>query len=161
MRNEIRQEIKKLCLRQFNEVASQKETDEKYRKKFEKRTGLPPKVGRTKHKKPLHNQFDPIFCKRNANGIATALWSKILDGTYTVKPAVLHFLDKADGSKREVMSFGIPDAAVASVLLRRTRDRNLKRFSPNSFAYHPDKNVFDAIIALRDFDHSGKFIGIV
>lgn len=58
------------------------------------------------------------------------------------------------------MAFTIPDAAVANVLLRRVRSRNLKRLSPHSYAYHPDKNVFDAIIALKDFDDHGKLFAV-
>jgi hypothetical protein len=55
------------------------------------------------------------------------------------------------------MAFSIPDAALANVVLRRARDRNLKRLSPSSFAYHPDKNVFDAIIALNFMIEKGNF----
>ena len=58
------------------------------------------------------------------------------------------------------MAFSIPDAALANVILRRARDRNLKRLSPSSFAYHPDKNVFDAIIALNSHDKKGKTFAV-
>lgn len=58
------------------------------------------------------------------------------------------------------MAFAIPDAALANVVLRRARDRNLKRLSPSSFAYHPHKNVFDAILALGEFDHKGKLFAV-
>ncbi|KZL15565.1 Reverse transcriptase (RNA-dependent DNA polymerase) [Pseudovibrio sp. Ad26] len=49
------------------------------------------------------------------------------------------------------MSFSIPDAALTNVMLRKARDRNLKRLSPFSYAYHPDLNLFDAVLALRGF----------
>jgi hypothetical protein len=58
------------------------------------------------------------------------------------------------------MAFSIPDAALANVVLRRARDRNLKRLSPSSFAYHPDKNVFDAIIALNSYNRKGKLFAV-
>jgi hypothetical protein len=58
------------------------------------------------------------------------------------------------------MAFSIPDAALANVILKRTRDRNIKRLSPASFAYHPNKNVFDAILALREFEHDGKLFAV-
>lgn len=58
------------------------------------------------------------------------------------------------------MAFSIPDAAVANVLLRRTRERNRKRLSPSSFAYHPDKNVFDAVLNLKQFNHDGKLFSV-
>ena len=44
-----------------------------------------------------------------------------------------------------------PDAALANVTLWRARSRNLKRLSPFSYAYHPDRNVFDAVLALSGF----------
>ena len=69
-------------------------------------------------------------------------------------------LAKADGSKRGVMAFGIPDAALANVILRRALGRNKKRLSPHSYAYHPDKNVFDAILAIKDFDRDGKLFAV-
>lgn len=49
------------------------------------------------------------------------------------------------------MAFSIPDAALANVMMRRIRERNLKRFSPHSFAYHPNKNIFDAVLDLRSY----------
>lgn len=84
----------------------------------------------------------------------------MLNDCYEPIPAVCYQIPKPDGSKREVMAFAIPDAALANVVLRRARDRNLKRLSPASFAYHPDKNVFDAILALREFDHRGKLFAV-
>lgn len=160
MRNEIKREIKRLCQKQFDKLRQQGETDEKYKEKFRKRTGLTPKYATAKPTSKLGAHFDPSNCKRHANVIATGIWHSILDGTYEVHPAVLHFIDKPDGSKREIMAFGIPDAAVANVLLRRTRSRNLKRLSPHSYAYHPEKNVFDAILALKDFDDHGKMFAV-
>jgi len=160
MRNEIRSEIKRLCKKQFDKARSEAETAEKYRTKFTTRTGL---VAKTKKSKPspiLAKHFDPTHCKRNANVIATGIWHSVLNKKYVVQPAIQHFLDKPDGSKREIMAFGIPDAALANVLLRRTRTRNLKRLSPHSYAYHPDKNVFDAVLALKDFDDQGKMFAV-
>lgn len=49
------------------------------------------------------------------------------------------------------MAFAIPDAALANVILWRARERNIKRLSPFSYAYHPDRDVFDAILALKGF----------
>ena len=109
---------------------------------------------------PLHQHFDPKHCKRNANAIATAIWQKILDEQYDPAPAITFEIPKPDGNKREVTAFGIPDAAVANVVLRRTLNRNKKRLSPHSYAYHPDKNVFDAILALRDFDKDSKLFAV-
>ena len=49
------------------------------------------------------------------------------------------------------MAFAIPDAGLANITLRRAQERNLKRLSPFSYAYHPDRDVFDALIALSGF----------
>ena len=97
---------------------------------------------------------------RHANGIATGIWKSVLDNSYRVMPAIQYFIPKPDGTKREIMAFSIPDAALANVLMRRTRSRNIKRLSPHSYAYHPEKNVFDAILALRDFDDQGKLFAV-
>lgn len=160
MRNEIKLEIKRLSKKAFDKNRKQAEKEEKYREKFERRTGCVAGIPVPRTRAPLHRHFDPKHCKRNANAIATAIWHKILDENYDPEPAVLFELPKPDGSKREVTAFGIPDAAVANVLLRRTLNRNKKRLSPNSYAYHPDKNVFDAILALRDFDKDGKLFAV-
>jgi RNA-directed DNA polymerase len=48
-------------------------------------------------------------------------------------------------------AFSIPDAALANIIMWRARNRNLKRLSPYSYAYHPDRNVFDAVLALAGF----------
>lgn len=160
MRNEIRDEIKRLCQRQFDKARLEEEADQKYKKKFANRTGKIPKYKPSKVASHVTKQFDPVYCKRNANGIATGIWHSVRKNCYKVGPAVQHLLDKPDGSKREIMAFGIPDAALANVLLRRTRSRNLKRLSPHSYAYHPDKNVFDAILALKDFDDHGKMFAV-
>lgn len=47
------------------------------------------------------------------------------------------------------MAFSIPDAALANVLHKNITKRNINLFSAHSFAYRPDKGVFDAILHLR------------
>ena len=81
--------------------------------------------------------------------IATAIWNKVLRYEYDPEPALYFQIPKPDGTTRNITGFGIPDAALANVLLRRTLSRNKKRLSPHSYAYHPDKNVFDAILAFH------------
>lgn len=81
--------------------------------------------------------------------IATAIWNKVLRYEYDPEPALYFQIPKPDGTTRNITGFGIPDAALANVLLRRTLSRNKMRLSPRSYAYHPDKNVFDAILAVR------------
>jgi RNA-directed DNA polymerase len=139
---------------------SQSEKEAKYREKFTRRTDVDATMPAVRSRQPLHRHFDPRHCKRNANVIATAIWHKVLRYEYDPEPAVNFQIPKPDGTNRDVTAFGIPDAALANVLLRRTLDRNKKRLSPHSYAYHPDKNVFDAILALRDFDKDGKLFAV-
>jgi hypothetical protein len=160
MRNELRQEIKRLSKKAFDKDRARAEKEEKYREKFTRRTDVDAELPAVRSRQFLHRHFDPRHCKRNANVIATAIWHKVLSYSYDPEPA-LHFqIPKPDGTSREITAFGIPDAALANVLLRRTLERNRKRLSPHSYAYHPDKNVFDAILALRDFDKDGKLFAV-
>jgi len=160
MRNELRLEIKRLSKKAFDEERSQAEKEAKYREKFTRRTSVDASLPSPRPRRPLHRHFDPRHCKRNANVIATAIWHKVLLFKYDPEPAVQFLIPKPDGTNREITAFGIPDAALANVLLRRTLNRNKKRLSPHSYAYHPDKNVFDAILALRDFDKDGKLFAV-
>lgn len=139
MQNELKNEIKRLSARIFLKKSNELEKLKKYRKKFELRTGLNAGKPANTHRQPLHTHFDPKHCMRNANAISKAIWHKILDFKYEPEPAILFEIAKPDGSKRQIMSFGIPDAALANVVLRRTRSRNLKKLSPYSYAYHPEK----------------------
>ncbi|WP_338426830.1 reverse transcriptase domain-containing protein [Sphingopyxis kveilinensis] len=151
MQNAIRSEIKRVSDRVFARKKSRLNTEEDYRERFEKRTGieagLPPDSGLG----PVNRHFDPKYCKRNANFLAKTIWHKVISGQYAPQPALNFFIDKEDGTKRSLMAFSIPDTALANILMRRLRERNIKRFSPHSFAYHPDKNIFDAILDLRSF----------
>lgn len=94
-------------------------------------------------------QFDPVYCIAHARFLAKRVWSRIQSETYQPKPAILFEIDKPGGGTREIMSFAIPDSAVANVFHRRLTKRNSGLFSAYSFAYRPDKTVFDAIIHLN------------
>lgn len=160
MRNAIRAEIKRLSYRAFRKAKKQHETDEKYRKQFIKRTGIAAGLPTKPPPTPKSRHFDPAYCARNANFLSNVIWHKVLEKTYEPQPAIRHAIPKPDGSIRHVMAFTIPDAALANVILRRTRDRNKKRLSPSSYAYHPDKNVFDAIISLQEFQPESKLFAV-
>lgn len=126
-------------------------TTKKYARRFELRTGtstvVPPQ------RRPAHwdynAHFDPVYCIGHARFIAKRIWEKIQSGDYKPKPAIKFEIDKPDGGTREIMSFTIPDSAVANVFHRRLTLRNKGLFSAYSFAYRPDKNVFEAIIHLQ------------
>ena len=160
MQNAIKQEIKRLCKKAFLKRDREIEIEERYQRQFLKRTGIPAGIAKSKigAAKPKH--FDPKYCSRNANFLSKTIWHKVLEKTYKPIPAINYQIPKPDGSKRSIMAFSIPDAALANVVLRRTRDRNTKRLSPSSYAYHPDKNVFDAVLALKDYDHEGKLFAV-
>lgn len=148
MQNAIKQRIKFLCARAIDRARARDKKVAEYAAKYTKRTGLPTTASVT----PItlvHKHFDPYYCKRNANFLAKCIWHKILDGTYQPMPAVKYDLPKPGGGKRQVMQFSFPDAAVASALNIKLTTRNLKKQSGNSFAYRPDRNVFDALLKLR------------
>lgn len=160
MQNAIKVEIKRLAKRAFAKQAKLERKDEKYRDQFAKRTGVPAGIP-TPRPTPLeHRHFDPVYCARNANFLAKTIWHKVMQKQYEPTPAINYLIPKPDGSKRSIMAFSIPDSALANVVLRRTRERNVKRLSPSSYAYHPDKNVFDAILALHEFEHDGKLFAV-
>lgn len=160
MQNELKKEIKRLSKRAFARLEKAARADENFRRKFQKRTGAGPGQPSVVPSQILHRHFDPQYCARNANFLAKTIWHKVLCMDYEPVRAVQHLLPKPDGSKRSVMAFAIPDAALANVVFRRTRDRNLKRLSPASYAYHPEKNVFDAVLALREFLHDGRLFAV-
>lgn len=151
MQQALKSEIKRLCRRMKRRDAAREFKARNFRAKFEKRTGLPAGVPISSSSSPVHRHFDPAHCARNANIIAKSIWYKVLSMDYAPMPAIRYEIPKPQGGHREIMAFGIPDAALANVLLRRARGRNLKRLSPFSYAYHPDRDVFDAILALKGF----------
>jgi RNA-directed DNA polymerase len=151
MQTSLRNEIKKVAERAFarKAAASKKEAD--YRNRFQKRTNVEPGLIAASPDDFIHPHFDPRYCKRNANLLAKVIWHKVQISQYKPLPALKFLIDKPNGGKRTLMAFSIPDTALANIMMKRLRERNIKRFSPHSFAYHPDKNVFDAILDLRSF----------
>lgn len=147
----IEQEIER---KSRNILAKQRRGDAaaaKYAKRFTVRTGLP-SAASPYHRPPYwdyDSQFDPVYCIKHARFLAKRVWSKIQSELYHPKPAILFQIPKPEGGTRDIMLFAIPDAAVANVFHRRLTARNKGLFSAYSFAYRPDKNVFEAIIHLQ------------
>lgn len=160
MQKEIKKEIKRLSKRAFSKEAAKTSKRLKHKKKFERRTGTTGKTSSAKPPTSLENHFNPIYCARNANFISKTIWKKIVDFEYKPKPAINYKIPKATGGTRSIMAFSIPDTAVANIMLRKVRNRNLKRLSPSSYAYHPQKNVFDAILALRSYISDEKLFAV-
>ena len=152
MEKALKNEIKRLCRRAERRAIGRDAKAYQDRQKFKKRTGLPAGLPRSPSKLgAIHKHFDPAHCARNANIIAKTIWKKVLDGNYEPAPAIRYEIPKPQGGVREIMAFTIPDAALANVILWRARERNIKKLSPFSYAYHPDRDVFDAILALKGF----------
>jgi retron-type reverse transcriptase len=148
MQNAIRQKIKKLCAKMIERARKRALKEREYADKFVKRTGHPTTIiAPTDNYASRH--FDPRYCKRNANFLAKTIWHKIQQGTYAPEPALKFDLPKPGGGKRSIMQFTIPDSAVASILNKRLTARNLIKQSGNSFAYRPDRSVFDALLKLK------------
>lgn len=160
MENAIKAEIKRLCRRAATRQLAAGRQEQKYAEKFEKRTGITPGSATPSPSSPLHRHFNPAYCARNANFIARTIWHKVRSGTYRPTPAVNFKIPKPTGGHREIMAFTIPDAALANVTMWRARTRNLKRLSPFSYAYHPDKNVFDAVLALSGFVNEERLFAV-
>ncbi len=148
MQNAIKQKIKKLCARALDREHKKLLKEKEYAAKYTKRTGYPTAI-KPRTKTFSHRHFDPIYCKRNANFLAKTIWYKVQLGTYSPTPALQFFKDKPGGGKREIMQFTFPDAALAAVLNARLTNRNLKKQSGNSFAYRPDRSVFDALLKIK------------
>jgi retron-type reverse transcriptase len=149
VQNAIKRQIKQLCAKSIERSRDRQRKHVEYADKYTKRTGLTAGTTQFTASYP-HKHFDPIYCKRNANFLAKTVWFKIQNGTYEPKPAIRFEVPKATGGTRPIMQFSIPDSAVASVLNRRLTLRNLKNQSGNSFAYRPDRNVFDAILKIKN-----------
>ena len=161
METAIKSEIKRLSRRTFARLSKDRRVARKYRLKFERRTGQVAGTPLKRGPKPaIHPHFDPAYCARNANFLARAIWFKIRNKTYSPTPAINFHIPKPSGELRSIMAFTIPDAAVANVMLSRARKRNLKRLSPFSYAYHPERNVFDAVLALSGFISKEKLFAV-
>ena len=107
----------------------------------------------------FHPHFNPRYCIKHSRFLSRVIWNKLQDGTYEPTTAVQFDLPKPDGSLRHIMAFSIPDAAVANVFHRSITSRNLNLFSSYSYAYRPDKNVFDAILHLkRSLSHPKSYL---
>lgn len=161
MQNAIKTEIKRLCRRIYSRQDALNKRAEEYRTKFHRRSGVAAGIpSSTTAPFFVNRHFDPAYCARNANFLSKTIWYKVRSKTYQPIPALKFLVPKPSGDTREIMAFSIPDAALANVILWRARNRNLKRLSPFSYAYHPERNVFDAILALAGFITEEKLFAV-
>ena len=155
MHNELKEEIIRLCRRQARQEEAKVSRRKHIVSKLYKRTGkkFEPIIP---SKSYVHTHFSPAYCARNASYLAKSIWYSIRNSKYEPLPAICHQIPKPDGDIREVMEFSIPDAAISNVVLKKVTNRNLKRFSSNSYAYRADRNIFDAVLALKSFMQSER-----
>jgi RNA-directed DNA polymerase len=124
---------------------------QKHAKRFTRRTGRASAAAPLKNPSywQYDNHFDPIYCIKHARFIAKGIWSSIQKQSYAPRPSIQFNIDKPGGGFREIMVFSIPDSAVANIIHRKLTNRNRGLFSAYSFAYRPDKTIFEAIIHLQ------------
>ncbi|WP_202325925.1 reverse transcriptase domain-containing protein [Mesorhizobium sp. 113-3-9] len=123
----------------------------KYRKSFRKRTGVAAKA--SAHTLPsswtFHRHFDPRYCINHARFLSKGIWASLQAGAYIPVVAQRLKFPKPNGDFRNIDSFSIPDAAIATIFFNRIRKRNAKIFSDSSFAYQEGKTPFDAILKIK------------
>jgi len=147
----IKSEVTRLARKTLNKQRKQKERTAVDRELFYKRTGCPPGVSERDTRPPVSDQFDPIYCLKNKKSIAYKLEKMIRNKEYAPQPAARFDIPKSGAEFREIMSFGIPDAAVANLAMRAALARNRKYMSKYSYAYDPEKSLGDAIRDLKDY----------
>lgn len=160
MQELIKSNIKYLARKKLKVRRDNLQIAEKYRKKYELRThlpsGLPDDEGGYE---AVHRHFDPIYCLRNANFLSKTIWLKCLNLDYQPIPSLLRQVPKDDGGYRPIMEFSIPDSALSKAIHSKVAPRNLKNQSANSYAYRQDRNIFDALLKLKNsIDKSKVFI---
>jgi hypothetical protein len=153
--NAVQELIEEAIVRKAKAVLRKQRIDRaatiKYSQKYLKRTNQTP--GPPNLADPswwsMHPHFNPRYCISHAKYLSRVIWRKLQAGTYEPTPAIQFDIPKPDGSTRQIMAFTIPDSALANVIHRTATNRNINLFSSYSFAYRPDKNVFDAILNLK------------
>ena len=150
MQSELKREIAFLARKKLSDKVRQLEKDRDYRNKFEKRSGRKAPEPSYSQTKFVDKHFDPKHCLRNKNLISKSMWRSCQELSYKPKPSILVKIPKPDGSFREIMEFTIPDAALSRVMYRRLTARNIKKQSSDSYAYRPDRTLFDALLRLSN-----------
>lgn len=158
MQAAIKKELKKAAHRKIAKKLHVEKRFDEHRERIEKRSGAPP----TPKVKPTRSNdwFDPFFCARNANAISKNIWRAISEGQYNPIMARRFDIPKKGGGTRELTSFSIPDGVIANLIFRSAVKRNIRVFSSSSFAYLPDRDIFDAIKSLGEQRDEAKVFAI-
>lgn len=151
LESEIREYIEKKARAVLAKERAKLASSHRYAGRFQKRTGQPAIIVSqvTPAHWAYHPHFDPIHCIKHSKYIANRIWKSVQGDRYEPVPAVKFDVPKPGGGQRPIMSFGIPDTAIANLLHRRLTYRNSRLFSGYSYAYRHDRNVFDAILLLQ------------
>lgn len=150
MQESLRKEIERKSRKLLKRSEYKLRQNNFYRDQYIKR------IGRKKDASPqpqppimnIDRHFDPIYCIKNSNYLSKRIWKKLISHDYKPKPALLYKVKKPGGGFRNIMEFSIPDSAVANMFYHKLTRRNLNNLSPHNFSYRPDRNIFDAIIAM-------------
>lgn len=95
----------------------------------------------------LDPKFNPfkVRSRKSLDRYSVTLARKIVAGTYAPQRAVVHYVPKNDGTKRELNVFQLPDAAVSRLVFKSLLHKNANRFSAYAYAYREDKSAHDAV----------------
>lgn len=158
LQSAIKRELKRTSYRKIAKKLHVEKKFDEHRNRIQKRSGLAlsPKPARAKGK----DWFDPYYCARNANGISKKIWRDLANGTYTPIMAKRFDIPKKDGGSRELTSFSIPDGVIANLIFRSIVKRNIRVFSESTFAYLPDRDIFDAIKSLAEERDEAKVFAV-
>jgi hypothetical protein len=158
MEDVLRRAIERQARKLLERESRKQFTLKKYQRRFRLRTGLPPKIGKTKLPGAwlISPHFEPHYCIQHSKYLAKVLWQKLLARQYEPKPALQYQIPKDSGGSRNIMVFTIPDAAVANIFNARMRDRNKNIMSPFCYSYRNDRTLFDAVLQLNSYLRSDK-----
>lgn len=147
MREKIEKYIKEECTKLIKRYNAKLHINFKYQKKFYLRTGIP--FLKRKNLEParwdLDKQFNPFKIRDNAKYYADKITTKIIDGNYELKPALIYRVPKPKGGYREVSVFSIIDSAISRYIFKNVRKRNQQLFSSFTYAYRSDRNAHHAV----------------
>ncbi len=95
----------------------------------------------------LHPAFNPY---KTRTPKMLECYSEVLDRrlkkrTYKPRAAVIHHVEKEDGTKRELNIYQLPDAAISRLVYKSLLHKNLNRFSAYAYAYREDRGAHDAV----------------
>lgn len=167
----LKDECDKIVNRHYEYISSLNDgiqrKDKRYGTKHKKLIKLPPYW-------QIHKGFSPFKCrsKQNLSTFSYTITKKVKEKKYHPQPAIIHEIDKPDGTKRELNIFQLPDAALSRVIYKSLLHKNLHRLNSYAFAYREDINGHDAInyiyhewrnldrVYIAEFDFSKYFDNI-